>query len=691
MVIGMTRSCPPRVAESLNAALHRAFVRHSDLFLLGQDVCDPYGGAFGITRGLSNAHPTRVLSTPISENATMGVASGLAMTGHRVIVEVMFGDFLPLAFDQILNFLSKTVSMYGVHTPMRVLIRCPVGGRRGYGPTHSQSPQKHFIGIPHLALYELSPFHDMDRVLAELLDRDEPSILFEDKVTYTERGYPSTDTDERYLRDTLDCNWIHLYIPDERDLPSVVLIASGGVARRALAAASVLAAEDSLDVHILIPVRLYPVEVEPILELITAADGVWVVEESTPGGTWGSEIAARVHDVAWSELDAPVRLISSGDSVIPAALHLEKEVLLQAETIIRAVRAGQRSAALSVRPVSARAEPVRTHSTTPTSVSASGAPVTVPKVNTIDDSYTLVRWLVDDGRPIQADQPVVEVETSKAIQELTAPAAGLLRHAAAPGTVCRPGDTIGHIADGVAVVDELANARSPINAGPQAPSPQERSQRRVAELVTRSRREIPAAFTAVRIVVDHALELADRLSQQDGAAIGLTELVIKALGALALRHPEIYRSTAPDGDRDAPSAVGVAVTVDVDTGLYLPVVTDIAARTLDQIADVLTRLRMCALRGSFTELDFAGATIALSLNVEPGITLAQPIIPPGLATIVSLAGPEPHPCPNDGGPLRICSTMQVGLTYDHRYVNGRHATQFLIDLKHLLEHPTELA
>lgn len=283
MVTDMTRTFPPRVAESLNGALHQAFAQHSDLFLLGQDVCDPYGGAFGITRGLSTAHPTRVLSTPISENATMGVASGLAMTGHRVIVEVMFADFLPLAFDQILNFISKTVSMYGVHTPMRVLIRCPVGGRRGYGPTHSQSPQKHFIGIPHLALYELSPLHDIDRTLTELLDRDEPSILFEDKVTYTERCYPGSDDDPLYRREPLDHNWIHLRGPTGTGRAPVVLIASGGGARRAIQAADILRTEDDLDVHVLVPARLYPVEVDPILELITAAHGVWVAEESTPG------------------------------------------------------------------------------------------------------------------------------------------------------------------------------------------------------------------------------------------------------------------------------------------------------------------------------------------------------------------------------------------------------------------------
>ncbi|MBO0881382.1 MAG: 2-oxo acid dehydrogenase subunit E2, partial [Mycobacterium sp.] len=248
-----------------------------------------------------------------------------------------------------------------------------------------------------------------------------------------------------------------------------------------------------------------------------------------------------------------------------------------------------------------------------------------------------------------------------------------------------------HITEGAATTNDETTGRSPVPAHARAPTPQERSQRRVVELVTRSHREIPAGFTAARIGVDHALELTDRLSQQDGAAIGLAELVIKALGVLAPRHAEVHRMIGPDGNPEAPSTAGVAVTVDVDTGLYLPVVTDVAVRTLDQIADILTDLRMRALRGRFTESDFAGATIALSLSLEPGITLAQPIIPPGLTAIVSLAGPEPYLCPDDREPLRIRPTLQVGLAYDHRRVNGRQATQFLTDLKQLLEHPAELA
>src|ERR1700733_6932308 len=93
-----------RIANSLNKALHDLMANDNHLYLLGEDIADPYGGAFGITRQLSSRYPDRVLATPLSENGVVGAANGIALAGGRVIVEIMFGDFAGLAFDQILNF-----------------------------------------------------------------------------------------------------------------------------------------------------------------------------------------------------------------------------------------------------------------------------------------------------------------------------------------------------------------------------------------------------------------------------------------------------------------------------------------------------------------------------------------------------------------------------------------------------------
>jgi pyruvate dehydrogenase E1 component beta subunit len=99
-------------ARALGEALHSALAEDQRVVVLGEDIADPYGGAFKVTRGLSTEFPQRVRTTPISEGAIAGVAAGLALAGYRPIAEVMFGDFLALCFDQILNHIAKYEAMY---------------------------------------------------------------------------------------------------------------------------------------------------------------------------------------------------------------------------------------------------------------------------------------------------------------------------------------------------------------------------------------------------------------------------------------------------------------------------------------------------------------------------------------------------------------------------------------------------
>ncbi|MFE0149968.1 alpha-ketoacid dehydrogenase subunit beta [Nonomuraea sp. NPDC059007] len=315
-----------RVAENLNTALHTLMDTRQDLYLLGEDVLDPYGGAFKVTRGLSTRHPGRVLTTPISESAITGVAAGLALCGDSAIVEVMFGDFAALAFDQLLNFASKSVSMYGSRVPMRMIVRCPVGGGRGYGPTHSQSLQKHFVGIPGLALYEMSHLHDNLAVFEEMLAREEPCVLFEDKVLYTRPMHTvrppfTVENTGGVARVSLDTR------------PDCVIVAPGGMAHRVLAAMYTLLMEEEISCTLLVPSRLYPFDVD-----VPAAPHIFVVEESTAGGTWGAEVAHAVHRRHWDRLAGPVTLVHSADSVIPTAAHLEREVVVDETVIHRVIR-----------------------------------------------------------------------------------------------------------------------------------------------------------------------------------------------------------------------------------------------------------------------------------------------------------------------------------------------------------------
>ena len=328
-----------RVGENLNWALAYALGQDHRVTLMGQDLLDPYGGAFKISRGLSTKYPESVITTPISESGVLGLAAGMALCGDRPIVEVMFGDFLALGFDMLLNFATKSVAMYGRRVPMNLVVRCPVGGNRGYGPTHSQTPHKFLLGMPYLSLFEVSQFHDNTSVLQSLINCGEPCVLFEDKSLYAQPMHATTGqaagkVDDVFSFDFLDPQRQFARIrPEGSDAADAVIIATGGTFGRALAAARELLLEAELDCHVIVPSRLYPIDITPLLPTLARVDHICVIEEGTADGGWASYLAGLIHGGLWGRLRNRVMEICSRPTVIPAAAHLERDVLLQPDGI----------------------------------------------------------------------------------------------------------------------------------------------------------------------------------------------------------------------------------------------------------------------------------------------------------------------------------------------------------------------
>jgi 2-oxoisovalerate dehydrogenase E1 component len=326
-----------RVVDNINRALHALMRADSRYVFLGEDVMDPYGGAFKVARGLSSTYPDRVLSTPISELGIAGMGNGLALAGHRPIVEFMFGDFIFLAFDQILNFAAKSVTMYGEHCPHPVLFRCPIGGHRGYGPTHSQSVQKYFIGVPNLDLYEASPMHDCATLLPLVFEQGNPAILFENKVMYPQPMLRPGMLDDLFTLDFVD-PWTARVTLDAH--PTVWMIATGGMFSTCLKAARALFLEHEIEAGIVVPFRLYPFDTAVAAPLLSGAEAIFTVEEGSGGGSWGDEVAsALLRDVPG--FTVPVGRIHSADSIIPSAQHLERLALVTPESIVRQITAAR--------------------------------------------------------------------------------------------------------------------------------------------------------------------------------------------------------------------------------------------------------------------------------------------------------------------------------------------------------------
>ncbi len=186
--------------ESLRQGLHSILADNPRAVVLGEDILDPYGGAFKVTQGLSTRFPDRVFTTPISEAAIVGVSVGLALRGFHPIAEIMFGDFLTLAADQLINHAAKYPAMYNGQVTTQLVVRTPMGGGRGYGPTHSQSIERLFFGIPHLRLVAPSHIHDAGALLQQAVN----------DVRFVERGKQDHRGDRRFGADaTQDFGAVH--------------------------------------------------------------------------------------------------------------------------------------------------------------------------------------------------------------------------------------------------------------------------------------------------------------------------------------------------------------------------------------------------------------------------------------------------------------------------------------------------
>jgi len=336
----------PTVLESLNAALHRAFSQSERVFLLGEDVLDPYGGAFKVTRGLSTLYPQRVITTPISEAGFVGVATGMALRGLRPVVEIMFGDFISLIADQLINHMAKFHWMYNGQVDLPLVVRTPMGGRRGYGPTHSQTLEKHFLGVPHIKVIAPAAFcsaegqADPGALLFHAILEDNGPILFiENKLQYLLPVQSQSDLRDFTL--ALDTSSQLHYFPTYnlaiRGAPpaNLTIAAYGYMAELAKQAALRLAYEHEIFIELLVPTCLSPCEIDPIINSARGTGALLVVEEGTYTLGWGAELVARVAEASPTPTIRYKRLAAS-EVPIPASQPLESQVLPDVGGIVQA-------------------------------------------------------------------------------------------------------------------------------------------------------------------------------------------------------------------------------------------------------------------------------------------------------------------------------------------------------------------
>ncbi len=326
----------PTVLERLNFALYHAMETDERVYVLGEDILDPYGGAFKVTRGLSTKFPERILTTPISEAAIVGVATGMALRGLRPVAEIMFGDFVTLIADQLVNHASKFRWIYNEQVRVPVVVRAPMGGRRGYGPTHSQSLEKMFLGVPGLKVVAPNALGDPAELLAAAIADDDPVLFVEHKLLYTR---PLLEPGKGDLVDFKVEQTVSAYPAFTlRPLGSARLTIAcyGYNFELARAAALDLLMEHEIFVEIVLFSQLSPFDLEPLFLSLARTRKLLTVEEGTLSLGWGAEIATRAVERSNNLSCYYIRRVAARDLPIANAKRLEDAILPSVQDIVNA-------------------------------------------------------------------------------------------------------------------------------------------------------------------------------------------------------------------------------------------------------------------------------------------------------------------------------------------------------------------
>ena len=314
-------------AQAIREALDEEMGRDERIFVLGEDV-GVWGGVFRTTEGLFQKYgPERVIDTPLSEEGFVGLAVGAAMTGLHPVPEIMFGDFITLVMDQLVNQAAKMRYMTGGQVQVPITVRATMGGGRSSGAQHSQSWHAWFAHVPGLKVVVPSTPYDAKGLLKTALREPNPVIFFEDKVMYHKIKGPVPEGEYLIPFGQADI---------KRAGQDVTLIALSRMVHTALAAAERLAAE-GIQAEVIDPRTLTPLDDKTLIQSVAKTGGAVIIDEGYNHFGVTAELAATVAYGAFDYLDAPIERLGALDVPIPFSPVLEFATIPDEDKIIAAV------------------------------------------------------------------------------------------------------------------------------------------------------------------------------------------------------------------------------------------------------------------------------------------------------------------------------------------------------------------
>jgi pyruvate dehydrogenase E1 component beta subunit len=313
--------------DAVREGLRHALQSDPRVFLMGEDV-GHYGGCFAVSRGLlAEFGPERIRDTPLAESAFVGAGIGAALGGMRPIVEIMTCNFSLLALDQIMNTAATLLHMSGGQFNVPIVIRMATGGGKQLAAQHSHSLEGWYAHIPGLKVLTPATLEDGFGMLAAALADPDPVLIFENQTLYIMEG-------------ELPANAGPVDIASakvRREGKDACILTYGASLPKSLEAAAKLS-EQGVSVEVVDLRVLRPLDDATILRSVARTHRVLIVDEGWRSGGISAEIAARIQEQAFYELDRPVARLCAAEVPIPYAKHLEQAALPQVDTIIAAVQ-----------------------------------------------------------------------------------------------------------------------------------------------------------------------------------------------------------------------------------------------------------------------------------------------------------------------------------------------------------------
>jgi acetoin:2,6-dichlorophenolindophenol oxidoreductase subunit beta len=329
------------IVEALRNAIRIALRTDPTVFVLGEDVgvAGGFGGGFTVTLGLSDEFGhDRIMDTPISEIAIVGAAVGAAMTGMKPIAEMQYGDFVFCAMDQVINQAAKMRYMSNGQVSVPMVLRLPVGAS-SRGAQHGQCTEAFFMHAPGLKVVCPSNAYDAKGLLLAAIRDGNPVVFLEHKLLYGAKGgrKEKTSVDSSMQVPEGDYEVALGTVALRREGTDLTILANMLMLHRAMAAAEELAKE-GISAEVLDMRCLVPLDMDPIRRSVAKTNRVLIVEEDNLTGGWGAELAAKLSQAAFYDLDAPVMRLAAPDTPLPSAPALEREYVPSVERVVECSR-----------------------------------------------------------------------------------------------------------------------------------------------------------------------------------------------------------------------------------------------------------------------------------------------------------------------------------------------------------------